>query len=105
MVDIIHLDLINYNRDTFIDLFRVINSCFLFCRGVSNTVFHSLANMRGASFPPGGVCGSISRRWRNERGWTTLSNPQGSWIFRNRHGLLGKRLLHHHRCLDIVLHI
>ena len=61
--------------------------------------------MRGASFPPGGVRGSVPRRWRNERGWTALSNPQRSWIFRNRHGLLGKRLLHHHRCLDIVLHI
>ena len=77
--------------------------------GIFRRVFDPLlfgpVDVRRAVVPAGGERGPVLGRGRDERRGSTLPHLQGCRIFGLDDGLLGERLLHHHRGLDLVLHL
>ena len=74
-------------------------------RCVSDSVLYCHADMWHTSILVGGVCWSVSWRWRNERCGATVSHPQGSWLFCIDDGILGVCLLRHSSGMDSLLYL
>ena len=77
---------------------------FIFYRSFLDPLLFGHDHLWHSALPSGGLCWPIPGcRW-DECGGPALSHSQGRGLLCSHDGLSGKRLLHHHCRLDLVLH-